>query len=133
MIERFRTKPNISEYYMLSCSDRKSYYHADEQTARKHFAIRKKDLSSKKEWVLWFIRENDDKTVSREVLDTIKKNPHVPRYVNSEGKDASQVKEERELYASKKLSDLELILKGLAGQAVAQELEKERIPKTRTK
>jgi len=128
MIAQFRNKPNVSKYYMLACGkDRKPYYHIDEETAWRHFNIRKKDTSSDAEWTLYHvIEENDQKAMK--VLDTIKREKpktYRARDSNDQHKRAIETDARRE--------SLEETLKYLAGELNAEEQENERIPKVRMK
>ena len=133
MIAQFRNKPNVSKYYMLACGkDRKPYYHIDEETAWRHFNIRKKDTSSDAEWTLYHvIEENDQKAMK--VLDMIKREkPKTYRAIGSQTYDEKQTRE-RAIETDARKESLEETLKYLAGELNAEEQENERIPKVRMK
>lgn len=56
---------------MLSANNGQNYYHIDEENARKHFDIRKRDITNV-DWFLYHVRENGaDKGMK--LLDSIRR------------------------------------------------------------
>jgi hypothetical protein len=118
MISKFRKKPKANEYYMLSANNGQNYYHIDETQARKHIEIRKNDLSSSTEWVLYHVIEDLGKK-GMKVLDTA---TNAKRKRLRESENSSEPFEEN-------LSELDLMMKHLAGEMNAEENELTRIPR----